>query len=109
MACSWVMLAAVAVMITSAPPAAGQLHHLLDDVDIGRIDHLVGIDGVRRHLQPAVVDVDEVDRTALVHATGDPDVHAADRAGPPEHDHGVTLLDAQQFLRVDGTREGLGG
>ena len=41
-------------------------------------------------------------------AAGDPDVHAADRAGA-EDDDGVALLDAEQLLGVDRARERLGG
>ena len=108
MACSWVTLAAVAVMTTSAPAAAGQLHDPLDDVDLGAVDHLVGLHGVRAHLQPLGVHVDQEDLADLVHAAGDPDVHAADRAGT-EDDEGVALLDAQQLLGVDRAGEGLGG
>jgi hypothetical protein len=79
-----------------------------DDVDLGRVDDVVGVDGVGRHLQALGVDVDEGHLADLVHPAGDPDVHAADRAGA-EDDGEVALLDAQLLLGVDRAREGLGG
>ena len=67
-----------------------------------------GCDGLGGHLQPLGVDVDQVDRAGLVDAAGDPDVHAADRAGA-EDDDGVAGLDAEQLLGVDRAGERLGG
>src|SRR6185312_14531576 len=90
---------------TTAP---GQLHDPLDDVDLRAVDGLVRLDGFGGHLQTLGVHVDQVDRTALVHTAGDPDVHAPDRAGP-EHDDGVAGLDAEQLLGVDRAGERLGG
>src|SRR5680860_117595 len=52
---------------------AGELHDLLDDVDLGRVDDVVGGDGVGRHLEALGVDVDEDDGSDLVDAAGDPD------------------------------------
>jgi hypothetical protein len=43
----------------------------------------------------------------LVHAPGDADVHAPDRAGAEDDDE-VALLDAELLLGVDGAGEGLG-
>ena len=59
MACSWVMLAGVAVMITSAPRPSVSSMTSLDDVDLRGVDDVVGLDRVGRHLQPLGVDVDE--------------------------------------------------
>ncbi|MPM91836.1 hypothetical protein SDC9_138970 [bioreactor metagenome] len=65
------------------------------------------MDRVRRHLQPFGVDVDQHDGAGPVHPPGDPDVHAADRAGA-EDDDDVALLDADLLLGVDRAGERLG-
>ena len=88
--------------------AAGQLHHRLDDVDLTRVDDVIGGDGVGRHLEPLGVDVDEDDGADPVDASRDADVHAPDRAGAEDDDE-VALLDAELLLGVDGAGEGLGG